>query len=131
MRDIRKDLQDRLDAVASKQEKLQKQVADLEVQKKLLLTLLREEQRRWGDDNVGLESNGHKSRGLSEIIRDIMSDGEPWYGATIAAAAEKRGYHFGNSKQGRVTHFTLIGMARKGIVQSVGTGKWKLKESDR
>jgi len=130
VRDIRQDLRERLDAVAAEQDRLQKQVGDLEGQKKLLETLLQEEERRWPDSNPGVAvngKNGHNTRDLSELILEIMSDGEDWYGSTVAAVAEKRGYHFGDAKPGRSTHFTLLGLAKNNRVESVGLGKWKLK----
>jgi hypothetical protein len=63
---------------------------------------------------------------LSEIIRDIMSDGTSWPGKGVASIAMQRGYQFGRSKPARVVHSTLISMQKKLQVESLGAGRWKL-----
>lgn len=126
MRDIREDLQDRLNAVETEYARLQKRISDLEGQKQMLSALLQEERRRWSDSTGEEPSNGHRPLELSDLIRDIMSDGTSWLGKGIASIAMQRGYQFGKSKPARVVHSTLIGMQHRLEVQSLGSGRWKL-----
>ena len=122
MRDIRDDLRERLDAIHAEQEGYRQKLGALEAQKKLLTTLLEAEERRWDAvDEV------KKQFDLSNAICDIMSDGGEWFGGTVAEVLLKRGYDFGTGKPGRVVHFTLLGMARRNLVESIGDGRWKLK----
>jgi hypothetical protein len=124
MRDIRKDLHERLNAILAEQDVHRQKVAELESQKNMLTTLLEQEQHRWGAEI----STVRKSQDLTEIIRDIMSDGGEWHGGTVADVLLKRGYDVGDGKPGRIIHFTLLGMAKRDLVESVGNGKWKLKQ---
>jgi hypothetical protein len=126
MRDIRDDLQDRLQAVDAECEQLQKRLASLEEQRKMLNVLLQEERRRWPDIGASLPGYRYESMELSDVIRDIMSDGTSWLGKAVAGIALDRGYQFGRSKPARVVHSTLIGMQNKSQVKSLGGGRWKL-----
>lgn len=119
MRDIRADLIERLRLVITELELCRQRLADLDNQKQLINTLLEAEDQKWGKA---------EKPDLSEMIPDIMSDGGEWYSGTIAEVLLKRGYDFGPSKPGRVIHFSLLGMAKRGLVESVGNGRWKLKQ---
>ena len=123
VRDIREDLRDRLNAIQEDQDRHRLKISELEAQKKILTTLLEEENRLWG----AAADTVKKQFDLCDAITDIMSDGGEWFGGTVTEVLLKRGFQFGSSKAGRVVHFTLLGMARRDLVESVGDGRWKLK----
>ena len=126
MRDIRQDLQDRLDATTREQEQLQKQMDDLEAKRRMLAALLQEESRRWSGIAPPVPTST-TTQNLADIILDIISDGDVWQGGRIADLALRRGFQFGQSKPRRVVHSTLIGLKNNiGTVDSLGNGKWQL-----
>ena len=138
MHDIRHDLRERLNAIVSQQGKLREEIAALENQSQLLMTLLRKEQLRWEESNSEIKDNptkaengnqnDHKTEQLFDIISELLNSGEPWYSSQLARVASQRGYQFGQRQPGRAVHFTLLGMAKRGEVKNVGLGRWKKVE---
>lgn len=133
MRDIREDLKERIRVLTLEQERLQKEIAELEGKKNLLGDLLHAEELRWcAVQPASIESPpgappaapvAHRS--LRELILDIMSDYDSWSGSMITRIACNRGFRFGASSPGRVVHYTLIGMAKIGWVEQLGQGRWR------
>lgn len=124
-RDIRSDLRERIDAIDTEIQTLEHQLDDLSFRKESLVALLKAEDQEWSGGESSRKQLGPHQR-LSNILMDLLQNGEAWSGKTLAAYAQKKGFDFDNSSPGRVTHSTLVGMSRTGIVKSLGAGRWKL-----
>jgi hypothetical protein len=125
MRDIRQDLQDRINECTIEQEGLQRQIDEIETRKRILRSLLEVEYRRWPDAAHPSNSVTNPAN-LHDLIQEIMSDGDTWNGSTVAALVRRRGYNFGHGKPGRIVHFTLLGMLKNKLVENIGDGQWRI-----
>jgi len=133
MRDIRKDLKERLEAIADEKRAAQNRLANLDKAETMLQVLLEEEQLRWKSQQprlVGLETVARpKTNGrtpLGRFIREIMSDGREWQTAELAKLAKNRGLIAEGKSPLRVLHFSLVGMKQNGLVEKVGLTSWRL-----
>ncbi|HEV8415817.1 MAG TPA: hypothetical protein VGQ49_19655 [Bryobacteraceae bacterium] len=128
MRDISQDLKERLEAIERQISEQEHQLEILDEQRESLLSLLQAEQRRWPSYSPGgsPEMDREKTPVLMDVIKELLADGEVWSGLAIARVAAKRGCDFRGTHAGRSTHFTLMGMAKGGTVESLGNGKWRL-----
>ena len=124
-RDIRSDLRERIDAIDAEIQTRELELDDLVFRKESLEALLKAEDQEWSGGEASRKQLGPNQR-LSSILMDLLQNGETWSGKTLAAYAQKKGFDFDNSSPGRVTHSTLVGMSRTGIVKSLGGGRWKL-----
>jgi hypothetical protein len=130
MRDIRQDLRDRL-------KELDASISHLEATRRTLLELLESEEKRWtksGDTAVLPRGEpvptplSTPTPTLKEVIEEILDNGEIWSSMIMAQAAAKRGCDFRGSAPGRAVQAILLNMLRSGQVESVGDGKWRLKQ---
>jgi len=126
MRDIRQDLRERLMTVQNELLELRKRVTDLEDERRSLLSLSEAENRRW----VTAENIIHSERipTVREVIDELLNTGEEWSALTMAQVALKRGCDFEGSAPGRAVHGILLGMLKSGQVETLGEGRWRLKQ---
>lgn len=146
MRDIRSDLKERLDAVASERQKAQEQLASLESQEAHIKALLAAENARWHSVEPGLfaaatsKSNGRTGdtkhsaiakvgrTPLSSLILECLVDGKPHSTKEIAEKVAERGFPFGDKNPVRAVHFALVGMKQNKAIESVGKSVYRRRE---
>ena len=132
MRDIRADIKERLESVATKRERLQQALVDLDDEERTLQTLLTAENARFHSREpslfgpiTGVESS------ITQFLLDAMSDGKAWSLERLKDLAGDRGiFTAANVSLGRVLHMALVGLKRRGIVEQVDDGVWKLVQND-
>jgi hypothetical protein len=134
MRDIRKDLEERLIGITSERESLQNRLAHLAKAETMLRTLLEEEELRWRSQQrplPGLEIAQPRSGArtlLGRFILDTMSDGGEWRVPELATLAKNKGLIANGKSPKRVLHFSLVGMRNNGLVEMVTSGVWKISQ---
>ncbi|MGD0115717.1 MAG: hypothetical protein ABSC13_06920 [Dehalococcoidia bacterium] len=133
MRDIRKDLKERLESIAVQKRAAENQLARLKETEDMYQALLEDEQLRWKAQQpplAGLETMRQpKSNGrtpLGRFIMEMLGDGRVWERADLAKLASNRGLIGTDKSPGRVLHFSLVGMAQNGLVEKVGDSSWRL-----
>ena len=142
MRDIRDDLRERLETIAAEKRRLQDQVTSLDRQEASVKVLLADEDNRWSgvQPKLFLPTRGGNGRiqhaaapeltgtPLSQMIREILSDGVGRTARGIGEIVKQRGFPFGEKHPSRVVHFALLGMDQNKLVQS-RKGVWTLAKS--
>lgn len=129
MRDIRKDLRDRLEAINSQRERLEKRLTQLDEKRAMLKTLLQEEEAEWSvKQPTLLELGGNlpqKMRGQIEaFLLTTLSDDNPHNINDLIVLAKNRGVPI---KDKRSINAPLQGMRRKNLVRTDGKGVWRKK----
>lgn len=130
MRDISNDLQERLLTVEGEITQLRTRLAGLEERKKAIRALLDAESAQWPQQSTHQEIKPRPitTKKLSDIAMELFSkENAEWSGDAIAKYAQKQGFDFNGSSPGRVTHFTLVGMAKSGLIEGLGDGRWRFK----
>ncbi len=129
MRDIRKDLSERLDELKTEREQLQRRLQVISEQENSVRQLLAEEGKRWGDSkSLSPIAQALLSRGtqLQKFLLTILSDGVDWPLESIAEQARLRGITPKNGSVGRIMHGSLIGLKKMGLVDMPETGVWRM-----
>jgi len=68
---------------------------------------------------------------LQTFIMGQLGNGELWTSADLTPLVQAHGSLLGDSKSpGRSVHATMIGLLRRGLVESRGDGVWKIKTTD-
>ena len=138
MRDIRSDLQERLDNVEKELHGIEGKYKSLQTMRENLRAMLAAESAQWAQ--LGAQkplfssANGNGSHAesennnstLSNILRDALADQKKKHLKELSKAAVDRGYPFGQKKPGRVVHFALLGMRSGQLVDQLGEGWWRL-----
>lgn len=132
MRDIRKDLRERLESVRTKREVMQRSLSNLTAQEDVLTKLLAEEDAMWERVNPPLFENVEEKpvgSPLSQVLLDTLKGkSAPATLSELKEAAVQRGVPFGGKRPGRVIHFAMLGMAQHKLVERMEDGKWMLVE---
>ena len=139
MRDIRADLQERLDAAEATPALLEDQRKDLINERDGLQSLYAAESKKWGGASVEKtrdtvsESQTELDIGtpLTRILQDQLADQKKHHLSELAKAAVEKGFSFGEKKPGRVIHFALVNMKSGELVEKLGDGFWRLKTQTR
>lgn len=134
MRDIRKDLQERLLEIGSEKEQLQRRLSNLVENETVLQSLLEQEEIRWKSQQpplVGLEGleTATKAKGrspLGRFILETLSDGREWTLDELVALARTKGMIANGKSPKRAIHFSLAGMKQHNFVQMVRSGVWRI-----
>lgn len=150
MRDIRRDLEERLAMVLAAQAIAKRSLVDLENQEATLRYLLKEEEARWIEriaengviqTGVTVNSTPHPTRPqrirsnnrprspLAMLLIELLSSGHPLSLSELVQRAEMKGFDFGSKNPNRVIHFALIGMKQSQIVARSKDGKWSIPEA--
>ena len=141
MRDIRKDLQDRLVEIEAERRRLQKRLDQLERREQLVRDLLTEEDTRWSvrEPELGLPYTTLQTQRravelsdsrLARFLLEILGDGQSWPREKLANRAIAASLLDQSKKPGRAVHGCLVGLKRRGLVEIVETGVWKLAKDD-
>lgn len=122
MRDIRPDLRERLEAIAT-------QRMQLVEQENSIRALLQQEELRFasrGSEPLTLTSTVPLPVDVNKLVVSVLSDG-PMTAEEIKTKTTAL-YNFDGKAPGRVLNFTLQGMAKSGIVEKI-EDRWKLTEA--
>ena len=134
MKDITKDLQERIEEVQDKRAQLQRQLDALTAREATLRSMLEYERLHWAEQPAfpGLDkTNGHQLWSpLSKFIVETLGSHGPQSLDDLKRKALDCGYDFKGKSPGRALNFALVGMARNRIVEQIDTGQWKLAHPD-
>jgi hypothetical protein len=136
LRDIRADLDARLidieADIAAEEERHRCLLEELARRRQLVKQMLEVEQRHWGQAQPSLfgailvpAEEGRKTP-LTDLVCDIMSDGQPWSLERLTQAAEARGWNFRGKSPRRALHFTLLSLKNKGYAEMPRSQCWRL-----
>ena len=130
MKDLRKEIKERLDEIEPQRVSLQKRLDSLAMKEKSLKVLLESEVERW-TEQLSLEfasGTGDKGRHspLYSFILTTLAEGAKRKDEILSAALKAKVPI--TSKRTKVAvHFTLLGMANAQVVERIGD-LWKLKK---
>ena len=128
MRDIRKDLRERFDAVIDERQKIQARLADLQAVENGLKMLMRNEDEHFSTLTSPLFPAGMTGTGLAQLIVTAMEvKNRPLDLAEIKQELLQTDYNFGEKNPGRAIHFALVGLRESEIVERLEDKRWKLK----
>jgi hypothetical protein len=64
---------------------------------------------------------------LENAILDLLSDEQSWDHPDIKSALQERGHIKGDQGHfGQMLHGVLLSLSRRGLLDSLGVGKWKI-----
>jgi hypothetical protein len=130
MRDIRSDLQERLDAVAKDRFALQAQLTELDHIETGIKALMQREGMLFvaASNGNGSHSEAEIRTPLSQFVLQTLREAQqPMPLDKVRDEAIKAGLDFGDKSPGRVVHWALVGMAQHGSVEKLKSG-WRIKE---
>lgn len=131
MRDIRKDLLERLTELAAERERLTRQFQVINEKEDSIKQTLAQEESRWNNNStlpfVEPELR-FKGTPLQMFLLNVLSSGEDWPLQEIVAKARQQGIVSQNGHVGRKLHGGLIGLKKIGLVDMPvpGTSVWRL-----
>ncbi len=131
MRDIRKDLRERINSIRSQQEHLQFRIKELDRKAIMLENLLEQEELDWRArqpallDLTGTLTVRTRSE-LSRFILSTLSDGKPHSTGELVDLAQSKGIPIRGKSPRRAIHFALVGMKQNDLVEMVKSRVWKL-----
>ena len=136
MRDIRRDLRERLEALQEQIHSGHDILADLTRQAEGLAAALTAEERRWDGkaelkSGVWLHETFHiemnkPTQSLRGFTLSLLSDGEPRSLHYLRDRAFNRGYLKGSNSPGRSMQGVLIGLLRSHLVAKIDDGDWAI-----
>lgn len=127
MRDIRPDLQERLENIETERIQLKKQLLSLDRREERIRDLLVDETTRLSDERpFSQESEEEDSASpVKKFILDTLADRRPWNLDDLKSLAEEIDLFSGNPSvsPGRSLNFALVGLQRQGYVDRLATGQ--------
>lgn len=138
MRDITKDLIERLDSIESERLKLNRRIAELEKDEVVVKSMLEREQGRSGRMQPDLfesrtmpdeEANGKYATPLARAVIGALLRVDSAPLAELKKYVERQGIEFGDKSPGRAIHILLMGMRQNGLAERTAEGEWRLIES--
>lgn len=148
MRDIRQDIRERIADTERRVNGHQNKIADCESQisaskqaikeskgeLESLRTMLAIEDSRWASlAGVTAETepapgpSGESLSALQTLILGQMADGEVWQSQKLVPIALAHHLLDGSKSPARSVHATMIALYRRGLVESLGDGAWRIK----
>jgi hypothetical protein len=136
MRDIRGDLEERLEALRRERAHLELQISTLEQKESVLRALLKQEDERLASHSVlpihpshGLNGDSRYSSPVAKSVLASLQEHSLCSLEELKEEAMRRSVPFGKKNPGRVIHFLLLGMQQNGIVERLKDGSWRLGTS--
>ena len=135
MRDIRPDIKERLDAVEKMRERLLLRLVELDAQETTLREFLTAENARWHSREPTLFGPPRHIEGkvpkeaaspVTHFLTQTMGDGAAWSLERLKDHASNQGVLFGDESPGRSLHGGLLGLKKRGIVEMLDKGVWRL-----
>ena len=137
MRDIRKDIRERIEAIQSYQEHLRFRLTELDKRAAALEDFLKQEEIEWkAKQQPTLFSLGETSREvklrseLSRFLLDVLKDGNPHSTVELADLAVNRGVPIKGKSPLRAIHFSLVGMKNNNLVERVEPRVWRMHKDE-
>jgi hypothetical protein len=129
MRDIRRDLVERLASIENEEARLQSQLKNLSTMKEGLKALLQHEDTRFAPPlfSEKREEEEPERTTLTSIIVNALRHKTQMTLEEIKQITENAGYDFGEKKPGRSIHFALVGLQNLGVTEGLGNGVWRLQ----
>jgi hypothetical protein len=132
MKDITKDLQERIDEIRAERGQLERRMTALSEREQMLTSMLEDERMRWPGQPAlpGLErTNGLRlSSPLSRFLIETLSTHGPQSLEELKRRALDRGLDFSRKNPGRTLNFALVGMKQHSMVERLDTRQWKLTD---
>ena len=135
MRDIRKDLRERIQAIESQRAHLQFRLSELEKKRSTLENFLAQEELEWKARQPTLLGFGDTSREvrlkseMSKFLLDVLKDGNPHNTSELKELVLNKGIPFKGKSPLRAIHFTLVGMKNNNLVEMVESRIWKIHKN--
>jgi len=131
MRDIRKDLSERLTELAAERERLTRQFQVINEKEDGIKQLLAQEESRWnGNSTLPFVEPELRFKGtpLQMFLLNKLSNGADWPLKELVVEARSQGIVPQNGSVGRTLHGGLIGLKKIGLVDMPvpGTSVWRL-----
>ncbi len=139
MRDIRRDIKERLDVVEQERQRLKARLEEIDEEEQMLQGFLAAENARWHNQQPTLftpspTGNGQVQLAMPSLVTHFLikalNDGTPWSLERLKERAEKRGVLLGGQSPGRTLHGGLLGLKKRGVVEIVERGVWRLVNKD-
>lgn len=133
MRDIRKDLEERLNSIAQERSTLQTKIDQLTQAEQGVKALLRQEDERFAKLSPPLfsqeSSNGASGETpVKQFILDTLRQKNRPLDKEELREFAKNALDFGEKAPGRVIHFGLVGLHTSGLIDLRKDGRWELKK---
>jgi chromosome segregation ATPase len=135
MRDIRKDLEERIEAIESRKVHFLFQIKRLDEKLTGLRQLLEQEEAEWkakqpslldlGKDIAPIKTHTE----LSRFLINTLSDGKLHRTNEIAALAQSRNIPIKGKSYRRAVHFSLLGMKNNKLVDWIESGVWRIHKN--
>jgi len=135
VQDIRDELRERVGALAAERATLQERLAAVEAQEKTFKDALREEENRVAKLNghraelpfpIADTTAEHPSDVAMQIINLLCAKNRPLDNEEVRDELVRGGIDFLDKKPGRVTHFTLLGLASRGEILRLPDGRYTM-----
>jgi hypothetical protein len=142
MRDIRPDLQERIEEIDRELARFDLRAVALKQKRTRYIEMLDAESERWnsingtngtvqGDSSVNGATNGSRPKAsgrtpLSQLVLDVLSDLQTHSEREVAEQGVARGFPFGTKNPLSVVHFAMIGMGQNKVIANVGKAEWRL-----
>lgn len=133
MRDIRKDLRERIDGIRSQQEHLAFRIKELDKQANMLEILLDQEEKDWEARQPTLFGAGELIRKvrthsqLGKFLLESLRDGNTHTTEELVGLVQKQGIPVKGKSPRRAVHFALVGMKQNKLVEMPQSRVWKLR----
>lgn len=128
MRDIRKDLLERLEATTAARRKLEVELAAVQMREAGIKSLLKQEEEHFANQHIAMFAEGESSPSLAQLILQIIkSKKRPLDLGEIKEEIAKTHFDFGEKAPGRAIHFALVGMDQTGTVERLSDKRWAIK----
>jgi len=135
MRDIRKDLEERIEKAETRRLLLLNDVKKMEEKIASLRNLLEQEETEWQARQPSLIDLGRDvspvrtHSELSRFLLTTLSDGKLHRTDELAALAQSRNIPIKSKSYKRVVHFSLVGMKNNRLVDWVESGVWRIHKN--
>ena len=137
MRDIRPDIQERIDEIDREVVRVEASLLLLRDSREQYAALLREENERWSKlagnetsilNGISANANGRRDprTPLARLVLEVLSDGEVHSEREVMDWALKGNYPFGEKHPLKSVHFAMTGMGQTGTIESAGKAQWRL-----
>ena len=134
MRDIRKDLRERIKGIRSEQEFLQFRINELDKRAVMLEGLLKEEETNWKDKQPSLSGfaelrpvKAHSE--LGSFLLSVLGDGKSHNTEELVGLVQSKGISIKGKSPRRAVHFSLVGMKQNKLVEMPSSCVWKIAEN--
>lgn len=137
MRDIRKDLRERIEEIDLQRDHLQFRISEVDKRRDVLESMLAQEELAWKSRQpILLGFGGEASREvklkseMSKFLLDVLKDGNAHNTSELKALVLNNSIPFKGKSPLRAIHFTLVGMKNNNLVEMVESRVWKMHKNE-